>query len=170
MNQSILAVPLYSVKLVRDALQQNMITVPKHEMPLLRKAHNNGALDDLNDEGEFICPQVSEYRMDSILSEQERLMRKYGGLYGLVYTDISQLAEAIQKEKIAAPVADAAISDAPDTVEELKAAITAMGGTFGARDSKAKLTAQYHAMLDATDTPTEPQEQGDSGTLEQTEE
>ena len=47
MNQNILVVPLYSVKLVRDALQQNMITVPKHEMPLLRKAHNNGALDDI---------------------------------------------------------------------------------------------------------------------------
>lgn len=170
MNQNILVVPLYSVKLVRDALQQNMITVPKHEMPLLRKAHNNGALDDMNDAGEFICPKVGEYSMDSILSEQERLMRKYGGLYGVVYADISNLAEAIRKEKIAAPVASVVVSDAPDTVDELKSAIVAMGGQVGARDSKAKLTAQYHAMLDAPDVPDEQQEQGDVGTLSPTEE
>ena len=152
-----LMVALVSFVLRKDLTQSTEITVPKHEFPLLRKAH--GENNVLTHNGDGVATYKNAGRLFSIaspLAELDRLRSKYGQeLVEKVYSDVDDLATALMKNAVEPEPTDPdgidPDADAPNTVDELKIAIQQMGGevTSGAR--KPELLAQYAALKAAAE-------------------
>ena len=154
MKQFPIMVALVSFVLRKDLTQSTEITVPKHEFPLLRKAH--GENNVLTHDGDGVATYKDVGRLFVIaspLAELDRLRSKYGQeLVEKVYSDVDDLATALMKNAVEPEPADSdgidadADADAPNTVDELKIAIQQMGGEVASSARKPELLAQYAAL------------------------
>ena len=157
MKQFPIMVALVSFVLRKDLTQSTEITVPKHEFPLLRKAH--GENNVLTHDGDGVATYKDAGRLFAIASplvELDRLRSKYGQeLVEKVYSDVDDLSTALMKNAIEPePAAIESVEldeDAPNTVDELKIAIQPMGGEVASGARKPELLAQYAALKAAAE-------------------
>ena len=157
MKQFPIMVALVSFVLRKDLTQSTEITVPKHEFPLLRKAH--GENNVLTHDGDGVATYKDAGRLFAIaspLAELDRLRSKYGQeLVEKVYSDVDDLSTALMKNAIEPePAAIESVEldeDAPNTVDELKIAIQQMGGEVSSGARKPELLAQYAALKAAAE-------------------
>ena len=157
MKQFPIMVALVSFVLRKDLTQSTEITVPKHEFPLLRKAHgeNNVMTHDGNGVATYKDAGRS-FAIASPLAELDRLRLKYGQeLVEKVYSDVDDLATALMKNAVEPEPTDSEgiepDEDVPNTVDELKIAIQQMGGEVASGARKPELLAQYATLKAAAE-------------------
>ena len=157
MKQFPIMVALVSLVLRKDLTQSTEITVPKHEFPLLRKAHGENNVMTHDGDGVATYKDVGRlFAITSPLAELDRLRLKYGQeLVEKVYSDVDDLATALMKNAIEPEPTDSdgidPDADAPNTVDELKIAIQQMGGEVASGARKPELLAQYAALKAASE-------------------
>ena len=166
MKQFPIMVALVSFVLRKDLTQSTEITVPKHEFPLLRKAH--GENNVLTHNGDGVATYKNAGRLFAIaspLAELDRLRSKYGQeLVEKVYSDVDDLSTALMKNAVEPELSVPSIDEPveprayevvdegePNTVDELKIAIQQMGGEVASGARKPELLAQYAALKAAAE-------------------
>ena len=157
MKQFPIMVALVSFVLRKDLTQSTEITVPKHEFPLLRKAHGENNVMTHDGDGVATYKDVGRlFAIASPLAELDRLRSKYGQeLVEKVYSDVDDLSAALMKNAVEPEPTDSdgiePNEDVPSTVEELKIAIQQMGGEVSSGARKPELLAQYAALKAAAE-------------------
>ena len=157
MKQFPIMVALVSFVLRKDLTQSTEITVPKHEFPLLRKAHGENNVMTHDGDGVATYKDVGRlFVIASPLAELDRLRSKYGQeLVEKVYSDVDDLSAALMKNAVEPEPTDSdgiePNEDVPSTVEELKIAIQQMGGEVSSGARKPELLAQYAALKAAAE-------------------
>ena len=157
MKQFPIMVALVSLVLRKDLTQSTEITVPKHEFPLLRKAHGENNVMTHDGDGVATYKDVGRlFAITSPLAELDRLRSKYGQeLVEKVYSDVDDLATALMKNAVEPEPTDSEgiepDEDVPNTVDELKIAIQQMGGEVASGARKPELLAQYAALKAAAE-------------------